>query len=119
MDTQRQFIEGNARMLANQPAAAAECYRQAAEHGLAGAQLYLGLCYAHGSGVAQDHEQAFGWVKRAAEQGEQEAQVYLGTLCAEGRGTRRDLGEAARWFEAAARAGCREAQFKLAQAFDL
>src|SRR4051812_46609630 len=116
MDTERQFVEGNARMLANQPAEAVECYRRAAESGLAVAQLYLGLCYANGSGVPQDHDEAFRWVKLAAEQGEHEAQVFVGTLLAEGRGTPRNLVEAARWFETAARAGSREAQFKLAQA---
>jgi IS5 family transposase len=40
---------------------AAQWYRLAADHGLAGAQFNLGMMYAEGQGVSQDYEQAHMW----------------------------------------------------------
>ena len=40
---------------------AVECFRKAAEQGLAEAQANLGMCYDNGNGVEQDFTQAFTW----------------------------------------------------------
>ena len=51
--------------------------RESAELGYAPAQLYLGICYANGSGVPRDDALAVTWVHRAADQRDRAAQVYL------------------------------------------
>lgn len=52
---------------------AADQYRQAAEAGLAPAQLNLGLLYLRGNGVPQDYAYGFMWISRAAENGAPDA----------------------------------------------
>jgi TPR repeat protein len=52
---------------------AAEQYLQAAEAGLAPAQLNLGLLYLRGAGVPQDYAYGFMWISRAAENGAPDA----------------------------------------------
>ena len=59
---------------------AAECYKKAAEMGLAEAQMQLGGCYRRGFGVKRDIDLAFGWYHKAAEQGNGWAQYALGNL---------------------------------------
>ena len=49
-------------------AEAAQWYRLAADHGLAGAQFNLGMMYAEGQGVSQDYVQAHMWLNLAASQ---------------------------------------------------
>ena len=53
---------------------AVEWYNKAAEQGYAHAQHSLGLCYAHGEGVAQDKSKAVELYTKAAEQGYVRAQ---------------------------------------------
>jgi uncharacterized protein len=47
---------------------AAKWYREAADHGLALAQLELGMVYFIGQGVLQDYVQAYAWLNLAAAQ---------------------------------------------------
>ena len=57
------------------------------------AQFYLGLLYAHGSGVVQDPREAEKWYRLAAEQGHSGAQNNLGYLYENALGTKQDDGE--------------------------
>lgn len=77
-------------------------WRQAAEHGSAGADFLLGFCHDCGVGVEQDDARAATHYRRAAEKGIAMAQNNLGWMCAQGRGMPRDHGEALRWFRKAA-----------------
>jgi hypothetical protein len=63
---------------------AAEWYRQAAEQGVATAQLRLGFLYLSGEGVVRDPEAGVAWLRRAVEVGDPEAQTALGMLYARG-----------------------------------
>jgi TPR repeat protein len=56
--------------------------RQAAEHGVATAQLRLGFLYLSGEGVVPDPEAGVAWLRRAVEVGNPEAQTALGMLYA-------------------------------------
>jgi TPR repeat protein len=53
-------------------------YRKAADQKLPKAQYSLGFCYANGTGVEQDVEQAVKWYRKAADQGNADAQCNLG-----------------------------------------
>ena len=44
----------------------------------AGAQYLVGMMYAMGKGVPQDHQMALKWYKRPAERGHADAQIALG-----------------------------------------
>lgn len=54
---------------------AARLYRKAAEQGLAGAQLYLGVFYANGQGVPKDPIEAYKWLELAKKGNEQDSAV--------------------------------------------
>lgn len=59
---------------------AAEWYRQAAEQGVATAQLRLGLLYLSDEGVVREPEGEMAWLRRAVEVGDPEAQTAVGML---------------------------------------
>ncbi len=80
-------------------------YAEAAEQGDAAAQFNLGILYANGQGVPEDHAEAMRWFRLAAEQGDAEAQYKLGVLYADGRSVPQDYAQAARWFRAATATG--------------
>ena len=61
-------------------AEAARWYREAAEQGLADAQLDLGVRYLRGEGVKQDKAEAAEWFRKAAEQGNEKARKNLRVL---------------------------------------
>lgn len=58
----------------------AQQFRKAAERGIVGAQLNLGVAFATGVGVEQDDTAAAEWFLKAAMAGEANAQVNLGIL---------------------------------------
>jgi len=58
----------------------AEKVRKAAEQGDAQAQAQLGWKYYKGTGVPQNHAEAFAWWRKAAEQGNKSAQYWLETI---------------------------------------
>ena len=88
--------------------------QQAVEQGHANAQLNLGVMYATGEGVPQNHTEAVRWVRMAAEQGDVVAQFYLGVMYATGEGVvPQNHTEAVRWVRMAAEQGDVVAQFYL------
>ena len=101
------------RGVAQDYAAAATWFGEAAERGHAGAQFFLGVAFATGRGTEQDRAQAAEWYTRAAEQGHARAQYQLGDAFSNSRGVAKDHAWAARWFGKAARQGHTEAQFSL------
>lgn len=84
-----------------------------AEQGHVRAQFAIGVMYAHGQGVSQDHGEAATWYRKAAEQGYAMAQSNLGNMYAQGRGVPQDFVKAASWFRKAAEQGEPLAQFNL------
>lgn len=78
---------------------------KAAEQSDAEAQSTLGLMYAKGQGVAQDHGKAHAWFRKAAEQGFAQAQFRLGIMYANGAGGAQDFVKARTWFLKAAEQG--------------
>ena len=89
-------------------------FRILAEQGDPDGQVGLGVMYAEGYGVAQDHVEAAHWFRLAAEQGGAMAQFKLGDLYYRGLGVAQDDAEAAVWIDRAARQGYAEAQQVLA-----
>ena len=106
-------------------AGAVKWYRKAAEQGHAGAktrlsiaesfseaeqgdvraQNKLGMLYAEGRGVDEDHAEAVKWFRKAAEQGFAAAQFNMGFCYENGRGVYKDLTEAVKWYRKAAAQG--------------
>ena len=80
-------------------------YEAAANGGLAGACLYLGLKYEHGNSVPRDYEKASCWYRCAAQQGWANAQLFLARLCKDGKGGTVSLVETLAWFGLAAEQG--------------
>ncbi len=72
-------------------------WRKAAEQGYAEAQHNLGVRYAKGEGVVQNHAEAVKWWRKAAEQGYAEAQHNLGVCYYNGDGVGQDYGQAYRY----------------------
>ena len=72
-------------------------YREAADQGLAVAQVNLGAMYQAGDGVPQDDVQAVEWYSKAADQGHAVAQYNLGLMYATGEGVPQDDVEAHKW----------------------
>jgi len=94
-------------------AEAAECYRLAAEQGLAEAQNNLGVMYKDGVGVDRDDAEAVRWLTLAARQGNVLAQSNLGWMYQAGRGVTQDYDSARHWYTLAARSGHAAAQNNL------
>ena len=78
---------------------------KAAKCGNADAQNKLGVIYANGQGVPQDHAQAAAWYQKAAEQGNAWAQNNLGVMYQNGSGVPQDHAQAAAWYRKAAEQG--------------
>jgi TPR repeat protein len=100
-DAEADFERGNGyvagRGVTQDYAAAAKCYRKAAEKGHAMVQSQLGLMYAIGQGVPQDFSEAARWCRAAAEAGIAEARCQLGDMHIKGQGVSQDDAEAAKW----------------------
>ena len=76
--------------------------RADAKAGNAAAQFHLGVAYAVGNGVAENHRAAVRWFRLAADQGIAEAQHNLGVAYATGLGAARNDVLAHMWFNLAA-----------------
>ncbi len=61
-------------------------WRPLAEQGHAAAQFKLGFMHLWGDGVAKNHNNAVGWIRKAVEQDHAEAQYYLGLMYNRGWG---------------------------------
>ena len=82
-----------------------------AEQGDAVAQHELGLMYANGEGVLQDHSKAVRWYRLSAEQGDIDAQYSLGLMYSEGLGVTVDYVAAHMWYNLAYLGGHEPAWF--------
>lgn len=96
---------------------AAQCYRRAAELGLAEAQFHLGNCYYYGKGVETNLTEAAKWHKKAAEQGFHLAQFAFASCCFNGDGVEKNICEAIEWFRKAAEQGFTVAQYALGDCY--
>lgn len=92
---------------------AVQWFRKAAEQGHAGAQNFLGVKYATGSGVRKDLRQAVHWYRKAAEGGHAIGQANLGYMYLYGQGVSRDYQKALHWYRKAAEQGDARGQLYL------
>jgi TPR repeat protein len=90
-----------------------------AENGVPEAQLFLGIIYADGQGVAENPSEALKWLRRAAEQGSVDAQRNLGSMYFLGRQVPEDHAEAVKWYRRAAEQGDPQAQFNLGSMYSV
>jgi len=84
--------------------------QQKANDGDAQAQFDLALCYANGTAIEKNEEQAFDWLKKATEQGFAEAQCGLAGCYFKGKGVEQSYRRAFEWYEKAAEQGYAEAE---------
>lgn len=96
---------------------AATWYREAAEQGLADAQLNLGNLYRAGRGVPKDPRRAVVWYLKAAIQGMPSAQYNLALSYHTGVGAAQNHTVAAKWYRRAAKQGDVEAMLGLASLY--
>ena len=82
------------------------------------AQNNVGVNYAKGEGVPQDHYRAVKLFRQAANQGLADAQNNLGLMYTIGEGVSEDHKKATKWFQLAADQGHAEAQYNLGVAYD-
>src|SRR5438046_987324 len=71
-------------------ATALSIFRPLAEQGNVTAQFDLGVMYANGHGVVQDHVEALSWYRLAADQRDPDAQNNIGELYLFGLGVPQD-----------------------------
>ena len=69
-------------------------YQESAAQGNAIAQFNLGVMYANGHGVSQDHVRAVEWYRKAANQGHADAQSNLANMYRNGHGVSLDRARA-------------------------
>ena len=103
------FKEGLDSYDRNDYATALKEWKPLAEQGDAGAQYYLGVMYAYGQGVPQDHKTGVKWYALAAEQGYVRAQSNLGLMYTKGQGVPQDYVYAHMWINIAASSGNKDA----------
>ena len=98
------FHEG-APGLKKNPERAAKLYAAAAKQGHIEAQNWLGYCYQHGLGVAQNDTTAVEWYQKAADGKLAIAENNLGLMYLSGKGVAQDYGKAFDLFERSANQG--------------
>jgi TPR repeat protein len=98
------FHEG-APGLKKNPDRAAKLYEAAAKQGHVEAQNWLGYCYQHGLGVAQDDAKAVEWYRKAADAKLPMAENNLGLMYLSGNGVEQDYRKAFELFERSANQG--------------
>jgi len=96
-----------------QPFLAFQLSLEAAEKGLAEAQVTVAECYASGNGIDADVEQSLYWYQRAAEQGAVPAQYALGQRLEQFDPDSPEHEAARQWYRSAAKAGHPGAQLAL------
>jgi TPR repeat protein len=85
-------------------------FRKAAEKGTSWGQFNLGIRYAHGDGLPQDHAEAMKWFQKAADQNDAMSQYCLGEMYEKGLGVPVDQVKAYHWYCLAASHGIPEAE---------
>jgi len=109
-------VSGNNGQSTQDPQAALQHYRRAAEVGFAEAQATLGAIYERGwQGLAPDPVLAAQWYTKAAAQGHAGAELNLGNLYAHGTGVPLDIAKARQLMQAAADQGLAPARTALAK----
>jgi uncharacterized protein len=88
-----------------------------AEHGNAGAQVFLGKLYMQGRGAPKDIIQAIKWFQAAAEQGNAEGQFFLGGLYLMGGPVAKDVSQGLNWLELSADQGLPDAEVLLGMTY--
>lgn len=111
------YQRGLEHLEADEPALAAERFRQAAEAGHPAAAYRLALLHTRGRGVPRDLDAGARWLNVAADRGHAGAQYLLGAAYTAGDGVERDYETAAQYFAKAAVQGHPRAQYLLAEAF--
>ncbi|MCR4672764.1 MAG: sel1 repeat family protein [Lachnospiraceae bacterium] len=94
--------------------AAFDCFRQAANAGMAKAQYELSICYDRGIGTGRNITEAARWCEMAAYGGHAQAQSDIGACYEHGQGVSRNMREAVRWYQIASEQGNIEAKNNLA-----
>jgi hypothetical protein len=126
-EAEKPFEDGIAAAKRGDYATALRLLRPLAEQGHARAQFNLGVAYANGRGVPQDHAEAVKWWRLAAEvkwwrlaaeQGLANAQFNLGVAYHLGKGVPQDHAEAVKWWRLAAEQGEAQAQAHLGIMYD-
>jgi TPR repeat protein len=93
--------------------------RQAADEGITGAQVSLGLMYFRGEGgVAKDNAEAVKWMRKAADHGDAMGQMYLGNFYLMGAGVEKDVTQGLKWFTKGAEGGNAVAQYQLGTIYE-
>jgi holliday junction DNA helicase RuvB len=92
---------------------AVKYFAETAKQGHPDAQCNLGICYANGHGVVEDHSEGVKWWLKAAEQGHALAAFCLGSAYQHGAGVTKNESEAIKWFHKAATQGIAMAQDRL------
>jgi TPR repeat protein len=86
-------------------ATALKLLRPLADAGNPEAQVFIGMSYEFGDGVAKNTSEAVKWYRQAAEKGNTDAAYNLGTIYQEGTGVAKNIPEAVKWFRMAAAKG--------------
>lgn len=71
----------------------------------------MGVCYAQGIGVVENHATAFEWYMKAAQRGHLQSRKNVGANYWNGDGVEKDDSWAAFWYEMAGQQGDAQAQF--------
>ncbi|MBM3513861.1 MAG: sel1 repeat family protein [Alphaproteobacteria bacterium] len=90
----------------------------AADENLPAAYYNIGVMYAKGQGVAQDHVAALSWYRQAADRGHEPALFSIGAMYAAGLGVPQNFSEAATWYRKGAERGDAGAQNALGLLYD-
>ncbi len=93
--------------------------RSYADVGNAIAQYNLGVRYAFGEGIRQDHRKAFEWYQKSANQGVSQAQYNLGVMYDQGLSVRQDHRKAFEWYQKSANQQNSKAQYNLGVAYSM
>lgn len=96
---------------------AAKLYKPLAQNGNANAQMWLGMLYYDGNGVAQDLNEAAIWFRLSAEQGDGTAQAMLGSMYFSGDGVKQNDVEAMKWLRLSADQGKSTSQYLIGEMY--
>lgn len=117
-DPVAQFQLGEARLAAQDYAAAADYIQRAAQQGLPAAQYRLSKLHERGNGVPRDINEARAWTERAAIGGNINAMHDLAVFYADGEGGPQSYAASAEWFRKAADFGVVDSQYNLALMYE-
>ena len=94
-------------------ATALRILRPLADEGNPEAQVFVGMSYEFGDGVARDSKEAMTWYRKAADYGNATAMYNIGLLYEGGLGVPAERTQAVNWYREAAAAGSQAASERL------